>query len=183
VHANSPMMRILPVEPGAAFVFLVDAVVVEDDTYLVLGADPVPRETYEEPEQLAEGARASIEPAPGTLVVRGGHPARFHAIVHDLNEEPSWKEEWVASALREAFREAETREFHSISLPLLGGVHGSLAPDRFAELLGDALADTTNEQLDEVWLTVPGEAAGEMATRLRAFGIEVREEGQSGEEL
>jgi hypothetical protein len=138
--AERPILKIIPAPRGATLVFLVDAVVIEDDTHLVLGADPVPRETREEPGQLLENARASIQPVPGTLVVRtlvvrGGHPARLHAIVHDLDEEPSWREEWVVSALHEVLREVGTRGLRSISLPLLGGVHGSLAPGRFAELL------------------------------------------------
>jgi hypothetical protein len=119
----------------------------------VLGADPVPRETREEPGQLLENARASIQPVPGTLVVRGGQPIRFHAIVHDLEEEPSWREEWVVSALREVLQEVGARGLRSLS----------------------ALAETGVEHLDEVWLTVPPDIAVEIANRLRAIGIEVRE--------
>lgn len=173
-----PILRIIPAPPGATLVYLVEAQVVEDDTHLVLGADPVPRETREEPGQLLEDARAAIQPAPGTLVVRGGDPVRLHAIVHDLDEDPSWKEEWVTSALREVLREVETRELRSVSLPLLGGVHGTLAPDRFAEILRDALAEVDVESLDEVWVTAPPETAAELAGRFRALGIEVREQAQ-----
>ncbi|MGD2216178.1 MAG: hypothetical protein PVJ64_05455 [Gemmatimonadales bacterium] len=172
------ILKIVPAPPGATLVFLVEAQVVEDDTHLVLGSDPRPRETHEEPGQLLENARASIGPAPGTLVVRGERPVRFHAIVHDLDEEPSWREEWVASALREVFREAKARGIRSISLPLLGSVHGSLAPGRFAELLSDALAEKGLEKLDEVWLTVPPDLAVEMANRLRASGYEVLEQAK-----
>ncbi|UCC85059.1 MAG: hypothetical protein JSW46_09155 [Gemmatimonadota bacterium] len=176
--AARPNLRIIPEPPAATLVFVVEARVIEDDTHMVLGADPVPRETHEEPEQLLENARASIGPAPGTLVVRGGHPIRLHAIVHDLDGEPSWREEWVASALREVLREVEARELRSLSLPLLGCVHGPLAPDRFAELLRDALTEANVEPLEEVWVTVPPEIAAEMATRFRAFGMEVTERGQ-----
>jgi hypothetical protein len=171
-------LRIIPAPPGATLVFLVEAQVIEDDTHLVLGAEPQPRETHEEPGQLLENARASIGPAPGTLVVRGGHPLRLHAIIHDLDEEPTWREEWVASALREVLREVEARELRSMSLPLLGCVHGSLSPARFVELLRDALANAPLGRLDEVWVTVPPEIAAEMASRLRGFGLEVTERGQ-----
>jgi hypothetical protein len=57
--AERPILQIIPAPPGTTLVFLVDAVVVEDDTHLVLGADPVPRETREEPGQLLENARKS----------------------------------------------------------------------------------------------------------------------------
>jgi hypothetical protein len=173
--AALPILKIIPAPPGATLVYLVEALVIEDDRYLVLGADPVARETREEPEQLLEKARTSIQPAPGTLVVRSGHPVRFHAIVHDLDEEPSWREEWVASALRAVFQEAAARGVRTLSLPLLGGVHGSLAPARFAEQLGGALAEAGVGCLDEVWLTVPPDVTGELAGRLRALGFEVNE--------
>ncbi len=176
--AARPILKIIPAPPGATLVFLVEALVVEDDTHLVLGADPLARETREEPGQLLENARASIGPTPGTLVVRGGHPLRLHAIVHDLDEEPSWREEWVVSALREILREVEARELRSLALPLLGCVHGSLVPDRFVELLSSALTEAAVERLGEVWVSVPPEIAAEMASRFRAFGIEVTESGQ-----
>ncbi|MGD2153958.1 MAG: toll/interleukin-1 receptor domain-containing protein [Gemmatimonadales bacterium] len=175
---SRPVLRIVPAPPGARLLFLVEALVIEDDTHLVLGADPVARETHEEPGGLLEAARASIQPVPGMLVVRGERPVRIHAIVHDLDEQPSWREEWVASALGEIIREVGTRELRSISLPILGGVHGSLAADRFAELLRDALAEASVECLDEVWLTVRPDVAAELARRLRALGFEVQERAE-----
>lgn len=176
--AARPILKIIPAPPGATLVFLVEAQVVEDDTHLVLGADRRPRETQEAPGQLLEGARTSIQPAPGTLVVRGGHPVRLHAIVHDLDEEPSWREEWVASALREVLREVAARELRSLSLPLLGGVHGLLAAERFVELLSEALAEASVKELGEVWLTVPPGIAVEVAGRMRAKGFEVQEQAK-----
>ena len=172
--AARPILKIVSAPAGATLVHLVEAVVIEDDTHLVLGADPLPRETHEDPERLLENARASIQPAPGTLVVRGRDPVRLHAIVHDLDEEPSWREDWVASALREVLREVAARELRSLSLPLLGGVHGSLGPERFAELLGGALAEASVEKLDDVWLTVSPDKAAEVGNRMRAKGFEVQ---------
>ncbi|UCC73795.1 MAG: hypothetical protein JSV86_04340 [Gemmatimonadota bacterium] len=177
--ASRPVVRIVGAPEAATIVFLVDAVVVEDDTYMVLGADPVPRETRGAAEELLKRARSSIQPAPGTLVVGGGRPQRLHAIVHDLNEEPSWREEWVVGAIREVFREAEARELRKIALPLLGSVHGSLAPARFAELFESALAEASPEHLSEIWLALPPETVGEIAAALREHGIEVQEEGRA----
>lgn len=176
--AARPILKIIPAPADATLVYLVEALVVEDDTHLVLGADPLPRETHEDPESLLENARASIQPAPGTLVVRGRDPIRLHAIVHDLDEEPSWREEWVANALREVLREVAARELRSLSLPLLGGVHGLLAAERFVELLSAALAEASVKELDEVWLTVPPGIAVEVANRMRAMGFEVQEQAK-----
>jgi hypothetical protein len=73
--AERPILKIIPAPRGATLVFLVDAVVIEDDTHLVLGADPVPRETREEPGQLLENARASIQPVPGMVIPLASMPS------------------------------------------------------------------------------------------------------------
>ncbi len=169
-----PCLRIVTVPPGSTPVFLVDAVVVEDDTYLVLGAEPVARETHEPPGELLGEARASIQPAPGTVVVRSGPPLELHAIVHDLDAEPSWRVEWVSGALAEVLREAEGRGLRSLALPVLGAVHGDLTPRRFAELLGAALHDARARCPEEIWLTVPAGAAVELESTFTELGLEVR---------
>lgn len=173
-----PIVKIVPAPPGATLVFLVDAQVVEDDRHLVLGADPVPRETYVDPESLLKDARSNIQPVPGTVIARGHQPVRLHAIVHDLDEEPSWREGWVVGALREVFEEVAKRGLHSLALPLLGCVHGSLEPGRFAELFGETLEAAGPENLKEVWLTVPPDVADEIARRLRRMGVEVQEQAK-----
>jgi hypothetical protein len=47
----------------------------------------------------------NAEPEPiGSVVVRKGNPLRFLAIVHDVNQEPTWREEWVVIAFIKGFR-------------------------------------------------------------------------------
>ena len=89
--------------------FRVDALVAEEDTFLVLSADPVVKEPRESLEVMI-GKISEIRPeVPGSVLVRRrrNSPFEFLAIIHDLDLEPSWKEEWISSTIDGIFREAE----------------------------------------------------------------------------
>ncbi len=139
--------------------FRVDALVAEEDTFLVLSADPVvkaPREPLEEMIKQAHEIRPEV---PGSVLVRKKRPLEFLAIVHDLDLEPSWKEEWISSALDKIFREVVVRKIRSLALPLLGTSHGSLEPKRAARLFGNALRQNSPVGLQHIWLIVPSGTA------------------------
>ena len=135
--------------------FKVDAVAAEEDTFLVMSAD---RRVHNPKEPLIKIMTRVIETrpkVPGSVCVKGGSPLRFLAVVHDLNEEPTWREEWIASALDGIFQEAERRGLASIALPFLGTLHGSLDKERFLVLLRSALEKIPFNHLKRVWLVVP----------------------------
>ena len=146
----------------------VDAWAAEEDTYLVLSADPEVVESNEDPERVMAEVLATRPEEPGTVVVKGGHPLRLLAIVHDLNEEPSWKEEWVVSALEGIFQEAETRKLRSLALPLLGTLHGSLEKQRFLVLLRDSIERKSPVHLTRLWLVVPAGTSSEILKMLES---------------
>ena len=135
--------------------FPVDALAAEEDTFLVLSADPVVREPKEHPVRLMTRVIETQPEPPGSVLVKGKDPLRLLAIVHDLNREPSWREEWVASALDGIFRVAKERKLRSIALPMLGTKHGSLEKQIFAELLRNALERTSLSHLKRFWLIMP----------------------------
>jgi hypothetical protein len=145
---------VAPERPRAA-----DAVVEEDDTYLVLSADPEVREP-EVARLRAFHEAYTAEPAePGSVVVRGGAPARLLAVVHDLSQDPSWREEWVDAALRAVIAEADSRKVRTLAMPPLGRVHGSLPRERFVVLLRSALQACAPRSLKQICLVVPGHEA------------------------
>jgi hypothetical protein len=135
--------------------FRVDAVVVEEDTFFVMSAD---RRVQDPKEPLIKIMTRMIETqpkAPGSVLVKGGSPLRFLAVVHDLNEDPTWREEWIAGALDAIFQEAERRGLRSIAIPFLGTLHGSLEKERFLVLLRSALEKMPVNHLKRLWLVVP----------------------------
>jgi hypothetical protein len=142
--------------------FKVDAVAVEEDTFLVMSAD---RKVHDPKEPLIRIMTRVIETQPkepGSVFVKGGSPLRFLAIVHDLNEEPTWREDWIESALYTIFRETERRELSSIALPFLGTLHGNLDKERFLVLLRSALEKIPVTHLKRLWLVVPGKTSSKI---------------------
>jgi hypothetical protein len=156
------------VGPGNMAPYPVDAWAAEEDTYLVLSADPEVVESNEDPERVMAEVLATRPEEPGTVVVKGGHPLRLLAIVHDLNEEPSWKEEWVVSALAGIFQEAETRKLRSLALPLLGTLRGSLEKQRFLVLLREILERRSLGHLTNLWLVVPAGTSSAILQMLKS---------------
>jgi len=149
--------------------FLVDGLVEEEDTYLVLSADPEVQETREQPEELMAQLLKTKAAVPGSVIVKEGQPLSLLAIVHELNQEPSWKEEWVTNALARIFREAENRKLRSIALPMLGTLHGSMKKQRFLELLREALQQSGGQHLARLWLVVPAGSTGEVLGMLASL--------------
>jgi hypothetical protein len=106
---------------------------------------------------------------PGNVIPRGEQPLRLLAIVHDLDREPSWKEEWITGALDGIFREVETRKLRSIALPMLGTVQGSLEKQRFLVLLREALERSSPKHLTQLWLMVPSGSTREILEMLTSI--------------
>ena len=133
----------------------------EEDTFLVLSADPVVREPVEHPVILMTKLMEARPEPPGSLLVRGANPLKLLAVVHDLAQEPSWREEWIKSALEGILREVEVRQLRSIALPLLGTVHGKLETKTFFYLLKGVLKKWRPSHLKRIWLMIPRERGRE----------------------
>ena len=135
--------------------FPIQAFVFEEDTFLVMSADPAPLETKLPMVKIMTRLIETQPRMPGTVVVQGQAPVRILAIVHDFNQDPSWKEAWVESALRNALQESQKLGIRSLALPFLGTVHGSLDKRRFLQILAGALQESRLPYLNRLWLVVP----------------------------
>lgn len=152
--------------------FPVDATVAEEDTHLLLSAGSRLRDPGESMPRLMLRALNQQAASPGTVVVRGRGPRlRLLAVVHDLERDPSWREEWVAGALAQVLEAAGRRRLRAVALPLLGTRHGRLAPERFFELLRGALACAPAGVPPRLWIVLSGRRAeGTLAAFRAAFG-------------
>ena len=139
----------------------VEAIVVEDDTYHALCAEPVFAPVDDHPIRVLDAAHGSEPATPGDVVVRPGTPLRLLAIVHKLDEDPSWRESWVTAAYAGVLREIDRRRLGSVALPLLGSVHGRLSRLRSHELL-TAVIESTAGCYE---LLAPAELAAELFER------------------
>lgn len=142
-------MEIAPFDPERC---APHARVYEDDVHGVLAADPGPRPVEASLASLERAARADRGHPPGSVVACPGRPLRLRAIVHDLDREPSWREEWIATATAAALEAAWRRGLTRLALPLLGTVHGRLPRARALALLDDALASAAGYIPETLWL-------------------------------
>lgn len=168
--AESGKRIIFAVGPVEGPPFPVDGIVYEEDTYLTLSADPEFRPPDDHPVRVLTEAYAAEPERPGTVLVKTGPPLRLLAIVHKLDEEPTWREEWVSAALDAVLKEVERRGLRSLGLPLLGTVHGRLKLERSLALLAQALRKASSTSLEHVWLR-PGKHSPRKIRSLLLKGI------------
>ena len=135
--------------------FPVEAIAFEEDTYLVLSAEKKIRDPHK-PLMHVLTELIEIQPeTPGNVLVKGKNPFHLLAVVHDLDKEPTWKEEWIESALNNIFQEVEKKKWRSIAVPFLGTLYGKLEKHRFIEILCSVLNQFTPHYLNRLWLVVP----------------------------
>ena len=135
--------------------FAVDGVVAEEDTFLVMSA-PVELRPIREPLMRVMTRVIETRPKePGSVLIQGEKPVRILAVIHDFNQEPSWREEWINRALQGVLKTAEQERLQSIALPMLGTVHGTLEAQRFMKLFTWALKTVNPQTLKQIWLVIP----------------------------
>ena len=164
-------LRVGPIEivaaPQSAAPFEVDALAIEEDTWLIMSAEPTVGDLQEHPIRLMTDLIEARPKSVGSVVVQGRNPLKFMAIVHDVNQDPTCREEWVQAALHAIFREAERRKLSTLGLPLIGTLHGKLAPLRFVDLFSRVLQQAAFTYLHRVWLVAPVPTNADIINRLQ----------------
>jgi len=140
------------------------AVVREEDVQLILTADTRPRAPRESLRTLEAAALRARAHEPGSVIVRPDRPLELLAVIHDLDRDPSWTEQWIAAATLSALRAARWRGLLHLAMPLLGTVHGRLNPQRASAILGDALCTDPWARPETLWIQ---DAGHEAIARLR----------------
>lgn len=156
------------VAPQDAPPFPVEAIAVEQDTHLLLGTDDIVVEPREDYSQLVAAAAEPSTLIPGSVLVKKAEPLQLLAIVHDIDCEPSWREEWIASAINGVIEEAEWRRLGSVAVPLIGTRHGNVPMRRVALWLGRCLSRTAFRHLRRVWVIAPAGSEAELMWALRS---------------
>ena len=153
LHRSEQMHGVLVVRsPEHRPPFGISAMVAEEDTCLVLSAPTDIIVPPEHPIRVMTEVHAASPLSPGTVVVRSGSPLRFLAVVHDLDEDPTCSEAWVAAALDGVLDETEARGLQAIGLPMIGTLHGTLSPEHFVALLSNSLRRCSPNVLRRIWL-------------------------------
>ncbi|MCP4693893.1 MAG: hypothetical protein GY859_38010 [Desulfobacterales bacterium] len=148
--------------------FEVDAVVVEEDTWLVISSDPKTTGPSEHPIRLMTEMIETRPEPPGSVLTKEGRPLRFLAVVYDVDQDPICREEWIASALAGIIRESERRGLAAVGLPPLGFRHAKFKKRRFVSLLWRALEQTPLRSLKRLWLIAPPETNSRLIEMLKS---------------
>ena len=148
--------------------FDVEAVAYEEDTWLALSTETRVVRSPGHPVRVMTRVWEARPETPGNVLVRAGTPLRLLAVVHDLDAEPTWREEWIETALAAILAEVVHRRLVSMAMPLLGARHGTLEPARFMRLLGRALVKGVprDAALRQIWLVRNNEPAAELLAAL-----------------
>jgi hypothetical protein len=131
-----------------------DAIVYEEDTFLVMSTESVLEWQHDHPLRVLHSARTT-EPEPlGSVVLREGKPLRLLAVVHDLGADPVCTEGAVQAALRRILTVADSRQVLTLGMPLPGVAHGRLPRESVLRLITDELA-LAPQYPKSVWIMVP----------------------------
>ena len=134
--------------------FAIDAVVLEQDTYLLMVDDGIIREPAESIAALADELVRQQPLSGGTVIALETRPIQLLAVVHDIEFEPTWSEQWITLALDNIVTECIRYEIESLAMRPLAYRHGGFPIDRFIELLRNVLVQPTGV-LRHIWLVWP----------------------------
>ena len=134
--------------------FAIDAFVLEQDTYLLMVDDGTICEPPESLVALADELPRQQALSGGTVIVRETRPTQLLAVVHDIEREPTWSEQWITLALDNIVTECIRYEIESLAMRPLAYRHGGFPIDRFIELLRNVLVQPTGV-LRHIWLVWP----------------------------
>ncbi len=133
----------------------IDALVEEQDTQLLMAVDSEIVYPEDDFDTLISQMTTGKGRRPGQILVKEDKPIRLQAIIHDINQEPSWKAEWIAFALKQLIEEIKNYEIKVLAMPLLGTHHGNMAEDDSIELLCSCITTDHTLPLEKLWLVAP----------------------------
>lgn len=173
VPINQTDIYIAPVECPP---FSVKAIVEEQDTSLVLEpSDEIPEYSDFKPIWYEANTQALQKVhLPGEVIEKSYNPIRLLAIVHDFDCEPSWKIDWIKSAINNILNICGKKQLVSLALPVLGAQYGKLKSEEFLKLLVNQLSFKQSDYPQRIWLLVPAHDCQKMYEHLNWLVIKHR---------
>lgn len=149
----------------------IQATVVEQDTSLILEPDEEIRDPGTDKPiwymaNLLEHQRLH---KPGDIIYKPGSPIKLWAVIHDLEQTPSWHQKWIEKALENIIGLCERKNITSICLPVLGSQFGHFQITNFILLLVKTLKASKPVTLKRIWLVVPEDACQTVFTLLKTL--------------
>lgn len=130
--------------------FPIQGLVLEEDTWFALSSPPDFDEPADHPIRVMTEAWEAEPAALGSVHIRGGHPFRILAVVHDLSQDPTWRADWIEQALHRSLEVAREQGLQALGIEPLGAVHGRFDAAEFDALLSRVVESDPDPPLD-IW--------------------------------
>ena len=133
--------------------FPIDATIIEEDTWQVLAAKNIARESEEHPIRLMTSL-IDQQPVPlGEVIIHG---QEWRIVVIDLDKEQVCTPASITLALQKLALQIGKHKVSSISIPVLGMAYGGIDIKEFITLLKThVLENSSLGRLKHIWLRVP----------------------------
>lgn len=137
--------------------FDVVAKIEEQDTSLILEpGDTINEYNDDKPVWYLSNTQALQEThQTGNVIIKHGQPLRLLAIIHDLDNSPSWREDWIKLALETSFSILNDREITSVALPCFGRHFKNFETQDFIRPLAYVIQKSNYPYPRKIWLIVP----------------------------
>ena len=135
--------RALYLRPKTHQPYRPDAIVVEQDRWLVLGEQTRLKQDERPAWIQANELEDTPEYEPGSVIPRAGQPTKLLAILYDLGQQPSSQPDWIEGALLQLLQYCDQQGLARLQLPVLGYQHGGVSLEQFAERLRSVLGSFT----------------------------------------
>ena len=89
--------------------------------------------------QLVKKMQHQVPEIPGTVIVKKTRPARFIAIVYDIDNATICRQEWLETALKNIFTQCWKYKITTLAMPLLGTSYGRIDAPMMLNILEQSL--------------------------------------------
>lgn len=162
-----PRLRLVTAPWSSLYDLPVDAVVEEQDRYRILGLDTsLPEPVSASFPRLISEIDSELPVALGSLLRGHGKPVRLQAVLIDIDHGGRVELEHLREVADRLCILVDAMPIRRLGMPLLGGVHGDVAPAVFASVFAPRLRAT---QLETLYLLTGSNPEAHVLNELRAL--------------
>ncbi len=142
---------------------IIDAEIIEEDTWQVLAADTTAGDLDEHPIRLMTSLIDQKPLSPGDVVIKG---KQWRAIIYNLDEDPPCNDEWTRQAYNQVHNLVEKKDIRSVSVSLPGVRYGCLEWRSSLALVLSELTINPGKKPLKIWLQVPRSRVADVVREL-----------------
>ena len=145
----------ISIYPESQLPYMVDAIVEEQDTNLLLDMNPVIQNTRESYRTLVNKMGQQKPMMPGQVIIKNSIPARLIAILYDIEHTPVCNEAVLSTVIDNLLHTLNRHKLKSVAMPLLGSTYGKIPERVFIKFLQESLINMNPVYPEKIVLMVP----------------------------